>query len=112
MISSARGGLSRNESIEMPPTQQWVYDCSKQHSISLTIEFRNAEFEATKEMDRITFWAGIPGHCKTAFNNFRGFKDPFEGAEVTARLLESRRFEIPSGTFWEFEQGNFQQVHW
>ncbi|KAI4866222.1 hypothetical protein F4820DRAFT_417476 [Hypoxylon rubiginosum] len=113
MISSARGSLSRNKSIEMPPTQHWVYNCSKAALNLVTIEFRNAEFrEVANEMDRITFWAASPGHCKTAFNNFRGFKDPLEGAEVTARLLESRRFEIPSGTFWEFEQGNFQQVPW
>ncbi|KAI0175828.1 hypothetical protein GGR52DRAFT_538310 [Hypoxylon sp. FL1284] len=113
MISSARGSLSRNKSIEMPPTQHWLYNCSKAAPNLVTIELRNAEFrEVANEMDRITFWAASPGHCKTAFNNFRGFKDPLEGAEVTARLLESRRFEIPSGTFWEFEQGNFQQVLW
>ncbi|XXG94333.1 hypothetical protein Hte_000587 [Hypoxylon texense] len=112
MISSARGSLSRNKSIEMPPTQHWMYNCSKAALNLVTIEFRNAEFKIANELDRITFWAASPGHCKTAFNNFRGFKDPLEGAEVTARLLESRRFEIPPGTFWEFEQGNFQQVPW
>ncbi|KAI1409186.1 hypothetical protein F5Y13DRAFT_193662 [Hypoxylon sp. FL1857] len=113
MISSARGSLTRNKSIEMPPTQSFMYNCSKAAINLVTIEFRNAEIrEMANETDRITFWATNPGYCKTAFNNFRGFKDPLEGAEVTARLLESRRWEVPSGTFWEFEQGNFQQVPW
>ncbi|KAI2618767.1 hypothetical protein GGR54DRAFT_604471 [Hypoxylon sp. NC1633] len=113
MISSARGSLARNKSAEMPPTQHIMYNCSKAALNLVTIELRNAELrEVANEMDRITFWAASPGFCKTAFNNFRGMKDPLEGAEVTARLLESRRFEVPSGTFWEFEQGNFQQVPW
>ncbi|KAI2467152.1 hypothetical protein F4781DRAFT_324452 [Annulohypoxylon bovei var. microspora] len=113
MISSARGSLARNKSIEMPPTQHIMYNCSKSALNLMTIEFRNVEIrEVANEMDRITFWAANPGYCKTAFNNFMGIKDALEGAEVTARLLESRRSEIPSGTFWEFEQGNFQQVPW
>ncbi|KAI1767264.1 hypothetical protein GGR53DRAFT_518515 [Hypoxylon sp. FL1150] len=101
MISSARGSISRTKSFEVPPTQHWMYNCSKA-ALNLVI----------KETDRITFWTASPGHCKTAFNNFRGFKDPLEGAEVIARLLEARRYEIPAGTSWKFEQGNFQQVPW
>lgn len=97
----------------MPPTQHMMYNCSKAALNLMTIEFRNAEIrEVANEMNRITFWAANPGYCKTAFSNFRGIKDALEGAEVTARLLESRRTEVPSGTFWEFEQGNFQQVPW
>ncbi|KAI0891745.1 hypothetical protein F4806DRAFT_500731 [Annulohypoxylon nitens] len=113
MISSSRGSLARNKCLEMPPTQHMMYNCSKAALNLMTIEFRNAEIrEVANEMNRITFWAANPGYCKTAFNNFRGIKDALEGAEVTARLLESRRTEVPSGTFWEFEQGNFQQVPW
>lgn len=90
-----------------------MYNCSKAAINLLTIEFRNSEIrEVPNEMDRITFWTANPGYCKTAFNNFTGHKDPLEGAEVAARLLESKRMEIESGTFWEFEQGNFQQVPW
>ncbi|KAI1098296.1 hypothetical protein F4804DRAFT_325175 [Jackrogersella minutella] len=113
MISSSRGSLTRNKSMEMPPALHWMYSCSKAAINLMTVEFRNAELrDVVNEMDRITIWAANPGHCKTAFNSFRGYKDPLSGAEVAARLLESRRFEIPSGTFWEFEQGNFQQVPW
>ncbi|KAI0380132.1 hypothetical protein F5Y04DRAFT_282262 [Hypomontagnella monticulosa] len=113
MISSARGSLARNEALELPPTRNMMYNCSKVAINLLTIEFRNSEIrEVANEMDRITFWAANPGYCKTAFNNFMGHKDPLEGAEVAVRLLESRRTEIASGTFWEFEDGNFQQVPW
>jgi NAD(P)-dependent dehydrogenase (short-subunit alcohol dehydrogenase family) len=98
---------------QLPPSQHWMYNCSKAALNLATIEFRNAEFrEVAQEIDRITFWTVSPGHCKTGFNNFRGVKNPLEGAEVVVRLLASRRMEIRSGTFWEFEYGNFQQVAW
>ncbi|KAH8681121.1 hypothetical protein BX600DRAFT_12639 [Xylariales sp. PMI_506] len=113
MVSSARGSLSRNRALDMPPSQHWAYDCSKAALNLAMIEFRNAEYrEATDQRSHLTYWAVGPGHCKTGFNNFRGTKDPLEGAEVVMRLLESRRGEIPSGTFWEFEYGTFQQVAW
>ena len=77
------------------------------------IEFRNDEIRfIAHPKDHITFWAVGPGHCKTQFNGFRGSKDPVEGAEVVRRLLLSRKGEVPSGTFWEYEYENFQQVAW
>jgi hypothetical protein len=60
----------------------------------------------------ITFWAVSPGHCKTAFNGYRGKKDPIEGAESVLKLLESTKGDIDGGTFWEYENGGFQQVPW
>jgi hypothetical protein len=77
----------------------------------LTVHFQVAE-DRLPEDQRITFWATSPGHCKTAFNNFRGAKDPVEGAEAAVRLLESRKGDIEPGTFWEFEQGEFRAVPW
>jgi hypothetical protein len=53
-----------------------------------------------------------PGHCKTAFNGYRGKKDPIEGAESVVRLLETTKGEIEAGTFWEYENASFQQVPW
>ncbi|KAI1876856.1 uncharacterized protein JN550_000928 [Neoarthrinium moseri] len=113
MVSSARGSLTRNRALDMPPSQHWMYDCSKAALNLAMIEFRNSEVrEIPQEKDRITFWAVSPGHCRTGFNGFRGTKDPLEGAEAVSRLLASRRAEIPSGTFWECEYGNFQQIPW
>jgi hypothetical protein len=65
-----------------------------------------------EEQPGITFWAVSPGHCKTAFNGYRGKKDPIEGAESVVRLLETTKGEIEAGTFWEYENASFQQVPW
>lgn len=78
----------------------------------LTLHLQLAEDTKQKEGERITFWVVSPGHTKTAFNNFRGTKDPVESAEAFARLLESERGAIAPGTFWEFEGGEFRQVPW
>ena len=98
---------------QLPPSINWSYDCSKAALNLAMIEFRNDEIRSIAHpKDHITFWAVGPGHCKTQFNGFRGLKDPVEGAEVVRRLLLSRKGEIPSGTFWEYEYENFQQVAW
>ncbi|KAK0384542.1 hypothetical protein NLU13_8628 [Sarocladium strictum] len=114
MMSSARGSLARNRSLDLPPSVNWSYDCAKAALNLALLEFRNQELRSCcpHPRDHITFWAVGPGHCRTGFNGFRGFKDPVEGAEVVARLLRTRRGEIPSGTFWEVEHGNFQQIPW
>ncbi len=77
----------------------------------LTLHFQVAE-DKLPETERITFWAVSPGHCMTAFNGYRGPKDPVDGAEVVVRLLESKSGEIEGGTFWEFEQGEFRVAPW
>lgn len=77
----------------------------------LTLHFQVAE-DRLPESQRITFWAVSPGHCKTAFNGYRGTKEPVDGAEVVIRLLEAGRGEIEAGTFWEFEHGEFRVVPW
>uniref|UniRef100_A0A0D2YAI2 Uncharacterized protein n=1 Tax=Fusarium oxysporum (strain Fo5176) TaxID=660025 RepID=A0A0D2YAI2_FUSOF len=85
MISSARGSMARTNNKE----------AAENHSNNGT---------------NITFWAVSPGHCKTAFNGYKGRKDPLEGAEAVVRLLESTKGDIEPGTFWEYENGSFQQV--
>ncbi|KAI1253574.1 hypothetical protein MGN70_005784 [Eutypa lata] len=113
MVSSTRGSLAKNKANGLPPPEHWLYGCSKAALNLATIEFRNEELrEVADEKDRVTFWAVCPGYCKTGLNGFKGFKDPVEGAAVTARLLGSRRGEILSGTFWGLEKGNFGQIPW
>ncbi|KAI7771414.1 hypothetical protein LZL87_010854 [Fusarium oxysporum] len=87
MISSARGSMARTNNKE----------AAENHS---------------KNGTNITFWAVSPGHCKTAFNGYKGRKDPLEGAEAVVRLLESTKGDIEPGTFWEYENGSFRQVPW
>lgn len=76
----------------------------------LTLQLQLAE--DSREDSHITYWAVSPGHCKTAFNGFRGKKDPLEGAESIVRLLETKKGEVQAGTFWEYENSSFQKVSW
>lgn len=57
----------------------------------------------------VKFFAANPGHCKTAFNGFKGTKDPLDGAEVVVRLVAG---DGKKGGFWEFEEGVLKEVPW
>ncbi|KAF5009905.1 hypothetical protein FDECE_3890 [Fusarium decemcellulare] len=111
MVSSARGSMSRTANKELPPVANVDYCISKAGLNMLTLHFQASENSGDAE-PRITYWAVSPGHCKTAFNGFRGKKDPLEGAESVVRLLETSKGEVEAGTFWEFEDDKFQQVPW
>ncbi|RTE84011.1 hypothetical protein BHE90_001390 [Fusarium euwallaceae] len=111
MISSARGSVSRTVNGELPPVANMDYSIAKAGLSMLTLQLQLAE-ESKEEESRITYWAVSPGHCKTAFNGYRGKKHPLEGAESVIRLLETKKGEIETGTFWEYENGSFQQVPW
>lgn len=54
---------------------------------------------ANKNVD-VTFYAVSPGHCKTAFNGFRGQRDPAEGGSCAAVLAVAEKGRYPNG-FWE-----------
>ena len=78
----------------------------------LTLHYQIIEDNYKDDGESITFWSVSPGHTKTAFNNYQGKKDPVASAEAFVRLLESERGAIKPGTFWEFEDGKFQEVPW
>lgn len=84
-----------------------AYSVSKTALNALTIEFQKTE--DASEHGKARFYAVSPGHLKTAFNNFRGTKDPLDGAEVVVRLVCE---EHEGGTFWEFEGGEMRKVPW
>ncbi|KAF4495133.1 hypothetical protein FAGAP_8747 [Fusarium agapanthi] len=109
MISSARGSMSRTNNKELPPVANIDYCVSKVGLNMLMLHLQAAENHSEDE-PKIRFWAVSPGHCKTAFNGYKGRKDPLEGAEAVVRLLESAKGNIKPGTFWEYENGSFQQV--
>ncbi|KAH6887009.1 hypothetical protein B0T10DRAFT_530327 [Thelonectria olida] len=111
MISSARGSMSRTASKELPPVANIDYCISKAGLNMLTLHLQAAEQSKGVE-PRITFWAVSPGHCKTAFNGYRGRKDPSEGVESVVRLLKANKGEVEPGTFWEYEDDEFRQVPW
>ncbi|KAF5706723.1 short chain dehydrogenase [Fusarium mundagurra] len=111
MISSTRGSMARTNNKELPAVANIDYCVSKAGLNMLTLHLQAAENYSESE-PKIKFWAVSPGHCKTAFNGYKGRKDPLEGAEVVVRLLESAKGDIEPGTFWEYEDGSFQQVPW
>ncbi|OHF00529.1 hypothetical protein CORC01_04279 [Colletotrichum orchidophilum] len=111
MTSSARGSMTRTANGELPPAASINYCMAKAALNMLTLQLHLAEERRTSG-GKIVFWATSPGHCKTAFNGFRGTKEPVDGAEVFVRLLESERGAIASGTFCEVEDGEFNVVPW
>tara|TARA_R110002060_G_scaffold56606_5_gene66973 strand:- start:814 stop:1308 length:495 start_codon:yes stop_codon:yes gene_type:complete len=117
-ISSGRASLTRSSDGKLPPTKVVSYSISKAAVNSLTIELQKVE-DALCEEDRgeenevgrgnVKFFAANPGHCKTAFNGFKGTKDPLDGAEVVVRLVAG---DGKKGGFWEFEEGVLKEVPW
>lgn len=95
-----------------------AYSVSKAALNSLTIEMQKAEDVLKKDegksegWGKIEFWAANPGHCKTAFNGYRGTKDPLDGAEVVVQLVMGERGRWKKGGFWEFEEGVMREVPW
>ncbi|KAL9041517.1 MAG: hypothetical protein Q9214_004082, partial [Letrouitia sp. 1 TL-2023] len=91
--SSERGSLARNLAGTMPPTTVVSYNVSKTALNALTIQQGMAE-------PRVKFYAATPGSCKTAFNRFRGIRDPLDGAKVFTELAFAPEGKYEGG-FWE-----------
>lgn len=71
------------------------YSVSKTALNALTVEYAKAEPDAR-------FYAASPGHCKTAFNGFRGKRDPLDGAKVVVQLALAGKGKYANG-FWQLE---------
>ncbi|KAL7802290.1 NAD(P)-binding protein [Trichoderma aethiopicum] len=112
MNSSARGSLGRTANRELPPVALIDYCVCKAALNMLTLHYQIIEDNHKGGGESITFWSVSPGHTRTAFNNYRGKKDPVASAEAFVRLLESDKGAIRPGTFWDFEDGKFQEVPW
>ncbi|KAJ9655045.1 hypothetical protein H2198_005985 [Neophaeococcomyces mojaviensis] len=85
-VSSARGSLTKISNNELPPTAALSYSVSKAALNALTLLLAQEP-----ENSRIEFQMAGPGHCKTRFNNFRGLRDPEEGANVVVELVIGER---------------------
>ncbi|OAQ96443.1 hypothetical protein LLEC1_00993 [Akanthomyces lecanii] len=97
----------------LPPAAVVSYCASKAALNMLTLHLQLEEDgRGEGEAARVGYWAASPGHCSTAFNGFRGRKEPEEGAEVVARLLEAAEGEFEAGTFWQCEDGVLGEVTW
>lgn len=103
-VSSARASVALQTSGKLPPTASIPYTISKTGLNILTLEL-------AKLHENIRFYCASPGHCCTAFNQYRGVKDPVEGAKVIVELALSENGRYEPG-FWEFENGVMSIVDW
>ena len=71
------------------------YSVSKTALNALTVGYAKAE-------PTVAFYAASSGHCKTAFNGFRGTKDPLDGATVIVELALAEQGKYENG-FWQLE---------
>ncbi|KAL9071294.1 MAG: hypothetical protein Q9161_004310 [Pseudevernia consocians] len=94
-LSSARASLHLSSSGNLPPSRVISYSVSKTALNALTVEYAKAE-------PTVAFYAASPGRCKTAFNGFRGTKDPSDGAKVIVELALAEKGKYENG-FWQLE---------
>ena len=94
-ISSARASLHLSSTGTLPPSRVISYSVSKTALNALTVEYAKAE-------PAVAFYVASPGHCKTAFNGFRGTKDPLDGARVVVELALAERGKYEIG-FWQLD---------
>lgn len=92
-IGSARGSLYLNSTNALPPTASAAYSVSKTALNMLTLDMAREPGN-----EDVEFQIASPGHCKTAFNGYRGSRDPSEGANVVVELVISERLET---RMWE-----------
>ena len=92
-ISSARSSLHLSSTGNLPPSRVISYSVSKTALHAPTVEYARTE-------PTVAFYAASPGHCKTAFNGFRGTKDPLDGARVVVELALAEKGKYETG----FEQ--------
>ena len=98
-ILSARGSTSRAAAGSLPPSVSVAYDTSKAALNRLTVGMAMApeNREAGVEFQLVS-----PGHCKTAFNGFRGARDPLEGVTAVVEILGREKGWAGDGVgMWE-----------
>lgn len=103
-ISSVRGSFDRVTNGRNPPVSAAAYSTSKAALNMMTVEMANMSPD-------ITFYAVPPGHCKPAFNGFRGMKDPVDGGFAAAELSLAEGGKYKAG-FWQSEENGMEEVGW
>lgn len=87
-VGSARGSLHLNATDALPPTASAAYSVSKAALNMLTVDMARAP-----ENKDVEFQIANPGHCKTAFNGYKGTRSPEEGAIAVVELVLGERRE-------------------
>jgi NAD(P)-dependent dehydrogenase (short-subunit alcohol dehydrogenase family) len=104
-VSSGRASMQILALGEMPPTVSIPYSISKVALNALTVEMSRCE-----ENSGVVFLVVGPGHCKTAFNGYRGVKNPMEGAVVVVECVVRSRGEVGNAAFWETRSSSRELV--
>lgn len=104
-ISSARGSTSLASGRVLPPTVSIPYCVSKAALNLLTVEMSRQSANENVEFQLVS-----PGHCKTAFNGYRGTRDPLEGANVVVGLVTAEKGTFKNSGFWETKGGSMDLV--
>ena len=96
-VSSARGSLSLSTTQGFPPSVSIPYGVSKTALNMLTVEYMKDPLNKD-----VSIYSTSPGHCKTAFNGYRGTKDPLDGAKVVVQLAFAEKGQYQNG-FYQVE---------
>ena len=104
-VSSGRGAISLLAAGLLPPTVSIPYSISKTALNMLTVEM--SRIPANKDVE---FQLAGPGHCKTAFNGYRGTRDPLEGANVVVELVKAEKGRNKNAGFWETKGASLDLV--
>jgi NAD(P)-dependent dehydrogenase (short-subunit alcohol dehydrogenase family) len=104
-VSSARGSITNSASGKLPPSVSVAYCVSKAALNMLTVEMSRDLGNQNVEFQMVS-----PGHCKTAFNGFRGTRDPVEGANVVVELVKAGRGKYKNCGFWETRGASLELV--
>ncbi|KAJ9609706.1 hypothetical protein H2200_006034 [Cladophialophora chaetospira] len=95
-VSSGRGSIALSASGQLPPTVSIPYCISKTALNMLVIEMSRDPANKNVEFQLVG-----PGHCKTAFNGYRGTREPIEGANVVVELVKAAKGTYKTVGFWE-----------
>ena len=99
-----------------PPTISIPCSISKTALKALTLEFAKSEIAGMPKSDAprnpVRFYVISPGHCKTAFNGYRGPRNPLDGAGVIVELANAREKEqYGMYGFWSMADGGSGAKH-
>ena len=104
-VSSGRGSIALSAGGILPPTVSIPYSISKTALNMLTVEMSRDPANKNVEFQLVS-----PGHCKTAFNGYRGTRDPLEGANVVVELVKAEKGKHKNCGFWETKGADLELV--
>jgi NAD(P)-dependent dehydrogenase (short-subunit alcohol dehydrogenase family) len=94
-LSSSLGSITEHLLPDhFPPDLDPYYCISKSALNMLGVQFEKSHPE-------ILVQSVNPGYCKTGLNDYSGFRDPKEGANVAIILALSEKGKYPSKGYWE-----------